>query len=159
MAQGDTPITVVGNLVADPELRFTPNGAAVANFSIASTPRQFNRDTNQWEDGEPLFLTCNCWRGMAENAAESLSKGMRVIVTGNLKQRSYQAKDGTDRRVYEIDVQDVGPSLKYAVAQVQRTQRNQQQSQQSQQQPSGWAVQDNQGGFGQTNDTPPWGAA
>lgn len=151
MAQGDTPITVVGNLVADPELRFTPNGAAVANFRIASTPRQFNRDTNQWEDGEPLFLTCNCWRQLAENVAESLAKGMRVIVTGNLKQRSYQAKDGTDRRVYEIDVQDVGPSLKYAVAQVQSTQRNQQQ------QPSGWAVQDNQGGFGQTNnDTPPW---
>ena len=157
MAQGDTPITVVGNLVADPELRFTPNGAAVANFRIASTPRQFNRDTNQWEDGDPLFLTCNCWRQMAENAAESLAKGMRVIVTGNLKQRSYQAKDGTDRRVYEIDVQDVGPSLKYAVAQVQRTQRNQQPQQQ---QASGWAVQDNQGGFGQTNnDTPPWGAA
>ena len=94
MAQGDTPITFVGNLVADPELRFTPSGAAVANFRVATTPRVFNRDTNQWEDGEALFLTCNVWRQAAENVAESLTKGMRVIVNGRLKQRSYQTREG-----------------------------------------------------------------
>ena len=97
MAQNETPITVVGNLVADPELRFTPSGAAVANFRIASTPRSFNRETNQFEDGEALFLTCNCWRQMAENVAESLTKGMRVIVQGRLRQRSYQTRDGENR--------------------------------------------------------------
>ncbi|EEI17325.1 single-stranded DNA-binding protein [Corynebacterium lipophiloflavum] len=123
MAQGDTPITVVGNLVADPELRFTPSGAAVANFRIASTPRTFNRDTNQWEDGEALFLTCNVWRQAAENVAESLSKGMRVIVNGRLKQRSYQTREGENRTVFEVEVDEVGPSLKYATASVNRTPR------------------------------------
>ncbi|MEH0147923.1 single-stranded DNA-binding protein [Corynebacterium sp. Q4381] len=123
MAQGDTQITVVGNLVADPELRFIPSGAAVANFRIASTPRTFNRETNQWEDGEALFLTCNCWRQMAENVAETLTKGMRVIVTGRLKQRSYQTREGENRTVFEIEVDEVGPSLKYATANISRTTR------------------------------------
>lgn len=123
MAQGDTPITVVGNLVADPELRFIPSGAAVANFRIASTPRSFNRETNQWEDGEALFLTCNCWRQMAENVAETLTKGMRVIVNGKLRQRSYQTKEGENRIVFEVEVDEVGPSLKYATASVNRNPR------------------------------------
>ena len=123
MAQGDTPITVVGNLVADPELRFIPSGAAVANFRIASTPRVYNRETNQFEDGEALFLTCNCWRQMAENVAESLTKGMRVVVNGRLKQRSYQTKEGENRTVFEVEVDEVGPSLKYATASVNRNPR------------------------------------
>ncbi|MGP6174121.1 single-stranded DNA-binding protein [Corynebacterium sp. A21] len=123
MAQGDTNITVVGNIVADPELRFTPAGAAVANFRIASTPRQFNKQTNQWEDQEALFLTCNVWRQAAENVAESLSKGMRVIVTGRLRQRSYQTREGENRTVMEVEVDEVGPSLTFATAQVTRTPR------------------------------------
>ncbi|MBX8995172.1 single-stranded DNA-binding protein [Corynebacterium testudinoris] len=123
MAQGDTNITIVGNAVNDPELRFTPSGAAVANFRIASTPRRFNSQTNQWEDGEALFLTCNVWRQAAENVAETISKGMRVIVTGRLRQRSFQNKDGESRTVYEIEVDEVGPSLKYASAQVNRNPR------------------------------------
>ncbi|GAA1746366.1 MULTISPECIES: single-stranded DNA-binding protein [Dietzia] len=123
MAQGDTPITVVGNIVADPELRFTPSGAAVANFRIASTPRRFNSQTNQWEDGEGLFLTCNVWRQAAENVAESLQKGMRVIVNGRLRQRSYETREGEKRTVYEVEVDEVGPSLKYATAKVTRTNR------------------------------------
>ncbi|QPK79068.1 single-stranded DNA-binding protein [Corynebacterium lizhenjunii] len=123
MAQGDTNITVVGNIVADPELRFTPAGAAVANFRIASTPRRFNSQTNQWEDGEAMFLTCNAWRSLAENVAESLTKGMRIIVTGRLKQRSFQTREGDNRSVYEIDVDEVGPSLRYATAQVNRNPR------------------------------------
>lgn len=151
MAQGDTPITIVGNLVADPELRFTPSGAAVANFRVASTPRAFNKETNEWEDGEALFLTCNIWRQAAENVAESLTKGMRVVVTGNLKQRSFETKEGEQRTVYEIDVQDIGPSLRYATAAVNRNPREGGQSgtQQGQGQPTGWTVQDNRGGFGQ----------
>ena len=124
MAQGDTPITVVGNLVADPELRFTPTGLAVANFRIASTPRVYNRDSGQWEDGEALFLTCNVWREAAENVAESLSKGMRVIVNGRLKQRSYQNREGENRTVFEVEADEVGPSLKYASANVTRNSRD-----------------------------------
>lgn len=123
MAQGDTNITIVGNLVADPDLRFTPSGAAVANFRIASTPRTFNRTTNQWEDGEGLFLACNAWREMAENVAQSLTKGMRVVVTGRLRQRSYETREGERRFVYEIEVDDIGPSLKYAKAEVIRNAR------------------------------------
>ena len=123
MAQGDTTITVVGNLVADPELRFTPSGAAVANFRIASTPRTFNRTTNQWEDGEALFLTCNVWREAAENVAESLTKGMRVIVQGRLRQRSYETREGEKRTIFEVEVDEVGPSLKYAKAEVTRNAR------------------------------------
>ncbi|HZK32129.1 MAG TPA: single-stranded DNA-binding protein [Corynebacterium sp.] len=123
MAIGDTPITLVGNVVADPELRFTPSGAAVANFRVASTPRVYNRESGQYEDGEALFLTCNVWRQAAENVAESLSKGMRVIVNGRLKQRSYQNREGENRTVYEVEVDEVGPSLKFATAQVNRTPR------------------------------------
>ncbi|AKK12131.1 single-stranded DNA-binding protein [Corynebacterium uterequi] len=123
MAQGDTPITIVGNVVADPELRFTQGGAAVANFRVASTPRRFNSQTNQWEDGEALFLTCNVWRQAAENVAESLKKGMRVIVTGKLRQRSWDDRDGNKRTVFEVEVDEVGPSLKFASAQVNRNPR------------------------------------
>ena len=172
MAQGDTPITIVGNLVADPELRWTPNQVAVANFRIATNPRVYNRDTNQWEDGDAVFMTCNVWRQAAENAAETLTKGMRVIVQGNLKQRSYQTKEGEQRTVYEIEVDEVGPSLRYATATVNRADRNNNTQVQSQQ--SGWQVQDSRGGFGQqeqgqqgqqgwgepakpaNNDTPPF---
>lgn len=124
MAQGDTPITLVGNCVADPELRFTPSGAAVANFRVASTPRRFNSQTNQWEDGEALFLTCNVWRKAAENVAETLQKGMRVIVTGRLRQRSYQTNAGENRTVFEVEVDEVGPALRYASAQVTRNPRD-----------------------------------
>ncbi|MDU0479426.1 single-stranded DNA-binding protein [Staphylococcus chromogenes] len=118
---GETVITVVGNLVADPELRFTPSGAAVANFRIASTPRTFDRNSNQWVDGEALFLACNVWRQAAENVAETLTKGMRVIVQGRLKQRSYETREGEKRTVFELEVDEVGPSLRYATAQVNRT--------------------------------------
>ncbi|HTL23313.1 MAG TPA: single-stranded DNA-binding protein [Mycobacteriales bacterium] len=120
---GDTIITVVGNLVSDPELRFTPSGAAVANFRIASTPRTFDKQTNQWKDGEGLFLSCSVWRQAAENVAESLQKGMRVIVQGRLVQRSYDTKEGEKRTVVELQVDEVGPSLTFATAKVNRTQR------------------------------------
>ncbi|MFD5724682.1 single-stranded DNA-binding protein [Streptomyces sp. NPDC058368] len=115
---GETTITIVGNLVDDPELRFTPAGAAVAKFRVASTPRVFNKTTNQWEDGEGLFLTCSVWRQQAENAAETLKRGMRVIVQGRLKQRSYEDREGVKRTVYEIDAEEVGPSLLRASAAV-----------------------------------------
>jgi single-strand DNA-binding protein len=120
---GETVLTVVGNLVDDPELRFTPSGAAVANFRIASTPRTFDKNTNEWVDGEALFLSCAIWRQAAENVAESLQKGMRVVVQGRLKQRSYETREGEKRTVYELDVDEVGPSLKYATAKVARTTR------------------------------------
>ena len=120
---GETVITVVGNLVDDPELRFTPSGAAVANFRIASAPRTFDKQSNEWKDGEALFLSCSIWRQAAENVAESLQKGMRVIVQGRLRQRSYETREGERRSVYELDVEEVGPSLKYATAQVTRAQR------------------------------------
>ncbi|MEU6310360.1 single-stranded DNA-binding protein [Streptomyces sp. NPDC047014] len=118
---GETVITVVGNLVDDPELRFTPSGAAVAKFRVASTPRTFDRQTNEWKDGESLFLTCSVWRQAAENVAESLQRGMRVIVQGRLKQRSYEDREGVKRTVYELDVEEVGPSLKNATAKVAKT--------------------------------------
>ena len=124
MAAGDTVITLVGNLVDDPELRFTPSGAAVAKFRIASTPRFHDKNTNEWTDGESLFLTCNVWRQAAENAAESLQRGMRVIVQGRLKQRSYEAKDGEKRTVYEVEVDEVGPSLRNATAKINKTSRS-----------------------------------
>jgi single-strand DNA-binding protein len=120
---GETTITVVGNLVDDPELRFTPSGAAVANFRIASTPRTFDRQTNEWKDGDALFLSCSVWRQAAENVAESLVKGMRVVVQGRLKSRQYETREGEKRTVFEIDVDEVGPSLKYATAKVTRTTR------------------------------------
>ncbi|MEU2160470.1 single-stranded DNA-binding protein [Streptomyces chengbuensis] len=118
---GETVITVVGNLVDDPELRFTPSGAAVAKFRVASTPRTFDRQTNEWKDGESLFLTCSVWRQAAENVAESLQRGMRVVVQGRLKQRSYEDREGVKRTVYELDVEEVGPSLKNATAKVTKT--------------------------------------
>ncbi|MEU6428464.1 single-stranded DNA-binding protein [Microbispora sp. NPDC046973] len=123
MAAGDTQITIVGNLVDDPELRFTPTGQAVARFRIASTPRFLDRQTNEWKDGEGLFLTCNVWRQAAENVAESLQRGMRVIVQGRLRQRSYETKEGEKRTVYEVEVDEVGPSLRNATAKVNKTSR------------------------------------
>jgi single-strand DNA-binding protein len=121
---GDTVITVVGNLTGDPELRFTPSGAAVANFTVASTPRTFDRQNNEWKDGETLFMRCSIWREAAENVAESLTKGMRVIVQGRLVQRSYETREGEKRTVVELQVDEVGPSLRYASAKVTRTQRS-----------------------------------
>ncbi len=121
---GETVITVVGNLVDDPELRFTPSGAAVANFRIASTPRTFDTETREWKDGEGLFLSCSVWRQAAENVAESLQKGMRVVVQGRLKQRSYETREGEKRTVIELEVEEVGPSLKFATAKVARAQRS-----------------------------------
>jgi single-strand DNA-binding protein len=121
---GDTTITVIGNLTDDPELRFTPSGAAVAKFRIASTPRLLDKATNEWKDGEPLFLACNIWRQAAENAAESLTRGARVIVSGRLKQRTYETKEGEKRTVIELEVDEIGPSLKYATVKVQKLSRS-----------------------------------
>jgi len=124
MSQGDTYITVVGNLTDDPELRFTPSGAAVAKFRIASTPRIFDKNSNEWKDGEPLFLACNIWRQAAENVAESLTRGARVIVTGRLRQRSYETREGEKRTVIELEVDEIGPSLRHATAKVQKMSRS-----------------------------------
>ena len=137
----NTPITVIGNLTADPELRFTPSGAAVANFTVASTPRKFNKQSNEFEDGETLFMRCSVWREQAENAAESLARGMRVVVTGNLVSRSWEDKDtGQKRTVMEMQVDEVGPSLRYATASVTKVdkggQRQPQDSAWGQQQPA-----------------------
>ena len=121
---GDTIITVIGNLTADPELRFTPSGAAVANFTVASTPRMFDRQTNEWKDGEALFLRCNIWREAAENVAESLVRGSRVIVSGRLKQRSFETREGEKRTVMELEVDEIGPSLRYATAKVNKANRS-----------------------------------
>ena len=120
---GETVITIVGNLTNDPELRFTPSGSAVANFTIASTPRTFDKQSNEWKDGETLFLRASVWREAAENVAESLTKGMRVIAQGRLQSRSYETKEGEKRTVIEFEVDEIGPSLKYANAKVNRTQR------------------------------------
>lgn len=140
---GETIITVVGNLTGDPELRFTPSGAAVANFTIASTPRTFNRQTNEWEDGQTLFLRASVWREAAENVAETLTKGMRVVAQGRLKMRPYETKDGEKRTSTELEVDEIGPSLRYASAKVTRTQRtNQGQGQ------GGFGGAANQGQFG-----------
>ncbi len=124
MAAGDTQITIAGNLVDDPELRFTPAGQPVAKFRVASTPRYLDKGTNEWKDGDSLFLTCNVWRQAAENVAESLQRGMRVIVSGRLRQRSYETKEGEKRTVYEVEVDDVGPSLRNASAKVNKVARN-----------------------------------
>ena len=121
---GDTTITVVGNLTADPELRFTPSGAAVANFTVASTPRIYDRQSGEWRDGEALFLRCNIWREAAENVAESLTRGSRVIVTGRLKQRSFETREGEKRTVVEVEVDEIGPSLRYATAKVNKASRS-----------------------------------
>src|ERR1017187_1082573 len=124
MASGDTQITIAGNVVADPELRYTATGVAVANFLVASTPRFLDKQTNEWKDGDSLFLTCNVWRTAAENVAESLQRGMRVVVVGRLKQRSYETKEGEKRTVFEVEVDDVGPSLKNASAKVTKANRS-----------------------------------
>ena len=121
---GETVITIVGNLTGDPELRFTPSGAAVANFTIASTPRTFDRQSNEWKDGETLFLRCSIWREAAENVAESLTKGMRVIAQGRLTQRSYETREGEKRTVVELQVDEIGPALRFASAKVTRAQRS-----------------------------------
>ena len=141
---GDTVITVVGNLTGDPELRFTPSGAAVVNFTIASTPRSFDRQSNEWKDGETLFLRCSAWREMAENVAESLTKGMRVIAQGRLVQRSYETREGEKRTVVELQVDEVGPSMRYASAKVTRAQR------------SGGGGGGFSAGGGQAADNDPW---
>ncbi|KFJ03721.1 single-stranded DNA-binding protein [Bifidobacterium subtile] len=135
---GETTLTIVGNLTADPEVRTIGSGASVANFTIASTPRTFNRDTNQWEDGQALFMRCAAWRELADHVASSLSKGMRVIAQGRISQRSYQANDGTNRTVVEMTVDEIGPSLRYATAQVTR-------------QSSGSGFSGNRGGFAGNN--------
>lgn len=140
---GETTITVIGNLTNDPELRFTPSGSAVANFTIASTPRTFDRQSNEWKDGETLFLRASVWREAAENVAESLTKGMRVIVSGRLKSRSYETKEGEKRTVIELEVDEIGPSLRYANAKVNRTQRSGGQGGQG-----GFGGGNNSGGFG-----------
>ena len=123
MAQGDIPVTIVGNLTNDPELRFTPSGAAVASYTVASSTRVLDKQTNEWKDGDTTFLRCNVWRQYAENVAESLQRGMRVIVNGRLKQRSYETKEGEKRTVYEVEVDDVGPALRYATAKVTKVSR------------------------------------
>jgi single-strand DNA-binding protein len=151
---GETPITIIGNLTGDPELRFTPSGAAVANFTIASTPRTFDKQSNEWKDGETLFMRCSIWKDAAENVAESLTKGVRVVAVGRLKQRSYDTKEGEKRTVIELEVDEVGPSLRYANAKVQRTTRTgpQQGSPQQQQEFGGQAAQrfdQSQGQWGQ----------
>jgi len=170
---GDTIITVIGNITGDPELRFTPSGAAVANFTVASTPRQFDRQSNEWKDGETLFMRCSVWRDAAENVAESLGRGTRVIVSGRLKSRSYETKEGEKRTVVEMEVDEVGPSLRYASAKVTKTQRGsggggfggQQSGGSGGQQEDPWATgagssQGNQGGgqggwSGSGNNAPP----
>jgi len=176
---GETQITLVGNLTGDPDLRFTPSGAAVANFTVASTPRTFDRQTGEWRDGEAMFINCAVWRQYAEHVAESLTKGMRVIVQGRLKSRSYETQQGDRRTVFEIDVDEVGPSLRYATAQVTRTsgggqgggnwQGNQNQGggqnygnqggygNQGQQGQGGYGNQSQQGQGGQGGD--PWGSS
>ena len=170
---GETTITIIGNLVADPDLKFTPSGAAVANFTIASTPRSFDRDSGQWVDGDPLFLRCSLWRDAAENVAESLTKGTRVIASGFLKSRSYETKEGEKRTVMELDVQEIGPSLRWATARVAKTQRGQSSGGWGQQQDARhgqggwdqprqgggdpWNPDTGTGGWGNTNrDEPPF---
>jgi single-strand DNA-binding protein len=140
MAFGDTTITLIGNLTDDPELRYTPNGAAVANFTVASTPRFMDKATNEWKDGETLFLRCSIWKQAAENVAESLTRGTRVILSGRLKQRSYETKEGEKRTVYEVEVDEIGPSLRSATAKVNKTTRS------------------GAGSFGAPAGDDPWGA-
>ena len=151
MAAGDVTVTVVGNLTSDPELRFTPSGAAVASFTVASTPRILDKATNEWKDGDALFLRCSVWRQAAENVAESLTRGARVIVTGRLKQRSFETKEGEKRTVVELDVDEVGPSLRYATAKVNRTQRGSSSG-------GGFGASGSDSGGGAPADDP-WGSA
>ena len=158
---GETQITVVGNLVDDPELRFTANGVAVANFRVASTPRTFDRQAGEWKDGEAMFLTCTVWRQYAENIAETLTKGMRVIVQGRLKQRSFETQQGEKRTVFEVDADEVGPALRYATAKVTRTQRQGGGGFGGGQQSQGGGYGNQGGGFGGGQGGPPandpWG--
>jgi single-strand DNA-binding protein len=159
MAAGDTQITVVGNLVDDPELRFTPAGQPVARFRVASTPRFRDNATGEWKDGDSLFLTCNVWRQAAENVAESLQRGMRVIVSGRLRQRQYETKEGEKRTVYEVEVDDVGPSLRNASAKVNRAQRSGSGFGGGQGQGGGLSAgsgQGSSGGGGRAADSDPW---
>src|SRR5829696_1765786 len=144
---GETTITVIGNLTADPELRFTPSGAAVASFTVASTPRTFDRTTGEWKDGEALFLRCNIWRQAAENVAESLTRGSRVLVSGRLRQRSFETREGEKRTVVELEVDEVGPSLKYATAKINKVSRG-----------SGGGGGGGFGSSGSSSDDP-WGSA
>lgn len=153
---GETVITIVGNMVAEAELRFTAGGAGVANFTVASTPRTLDRQSGEWKDGDPLFLRCSIWRDAAENVAESLKRGDRVIVQGRLKQRSYE-KDGEKRTVYELDVDEIGPSLRYARATVQKQPRQNGGQSASQPPPDPWATQSASGGQASSfNDEPPF---
>lgn len=159
---GETTITVVGNLTNDPELRFTPSGSAVANFTVASTPRTFDREANEWKDGETLFLRGSVWREAAENVADSLSKGSRVIVQGRLKARSFDTKEGERRTVFELEVDEIGPSLRYASAKVTRNQRTDSGGGswgggQAAQQPAAGAPSSSGQGWG-GNQTPPAGS-
>jgi len=156
MAAGDTQITLVGNLVDDPQLRYTPTGQAVANFRVASTPRFLDRNTNEWKDGDSLFLSCNVWRQAAENVAESLQRGMRVIVSGRLRQRSYETKEGEKRTVYEVEVDEVGPSLRNASAKVTKTSRSTGGFGGGQSAPSGGGGQPGYGGGGGRPADDPW---
>jgi len=156
MAAGDTQITIAGNLVDDPELRFTPAGQPVARFRVASTPRFRDNATGEWKDGDSLFLTCNVWRQAAENAAESLTRGMRVIVSGRLRQRSYETKEGEKRTVYEVEVDDVGPSLRNASAKVNKAARNGAGGGTGGPGGSGGRAAGGQGGQGGSGDTDPW---
>lgn len=154
---GDTTITVIGNMVADPELRFVPNGAAVATFTVASTPRTFDRQSNEWKDGQPLFLRCNIWREAAENVAESLTRGSRVIVSGRLVQRSFETREGEKRTVVELEVDEIGPSLRYATATVNKENRGG-----GSRKPAGkpaddpWGSAPRQVGFTPSDDSPPF---
>jgi len=152
---GETIITVVGNLTADPELRFTSSGAAVANFTVASTPRTFDRQTNEWKDGEALFLRCNIWRQAAENVAESLTRGTRVIVSGRLKQRSFETKEGEKRTVVELEVDEVGPSLRFVTAKVNRGSRGSSGGGFG----SSGSSEASNGGYGSPPDNDPWVSA
>lgn len=155
---GETVLTVVGNLTADPELRFTPSGAAVANFTVASTPRSFDKQSGEWRDGEALFMRCTAWRDLGENVAESLRRGMRVVAQGRLQARSYETKEGEKRTAWELQVDEVGPSLRYATAQVAKAQRGGQQYQQGPQQtqPDPWAGSQPQQGQQPADDSPPF---
>jgi single-strand DNA-binding protein len=156
---GDTVITVIGNLTADPELRFTPAGAAVANFTVASTPRVFDRNANEWKDGEALFLRCNIWREAAENVAESLTRGSRVIVQGRLKQRSYETREGEKRTVVELEVDEIGPSLRYATAKVNKASRSGGGGGFGSGGGSRGGPSDGGGGGGEAKQDDPWGSA
>jgi single-strand DNA-binding protein len=158
MAAGDTQITIAGNLVDDPELRFTPAGQPVARFRVASTPRFRDNSTGEWKDGDSLFLTCNVWRQAAENVAESLTRGMRVIVSGRLRQRSYETKEGEKRTVYEVEVDDVGPSLRNASAKVNRIARSGagDGGYGGGQRSSGGRSSGGQGGYGGGGEPDPW---